>query len=157
METRTSLRALEAMGLLGIYQLEYLSIISLNETQQSEVNSIASNVYRPCCNNPAMFPDCNHGAAQLGLIELMVSQGRSTFEIYSALKEFNSFYYPQQYLDMAVLFNATQNKTWVEVPANMILGYNFSSASGSYAVQKQLAASNITIGSGAGSSGRCGV
>ncbi len=144
-------------GHLGNLSIGNLSIINLSRAQQDEVNSIASNVYRPCCDNPAMFPDCNHGAAQLGLIELMVSQGRSTTEIYNALKEFNSFYYPQQYLDMAVLLNATQNKTWAEVAATLILGYNFSSASGSYAVQKQLMASNITIGTGGGSGGGCAV
>ena len=38
------------------------------------VEEIAGNIYRPCCGNSTAFPDCNHGMAMLGLIELMVSQ-----------------------------------------------------------------------------------
>ena len=51
--------------------------INLSAGQQIMVEEIANGVYRPCCGNSTAFPDCNHGMAALGLIELMVSQGFS--------------------------------------------------------------------------------
>ena len=142
-------------GPLGKLQLGNLSIITLNSSEQKMVEATASNTYRPCCNNPAMFPDCNHGAAQLGLIELMASQGKNQTQIYDALKEFNSFYYPQQYLDVAILFSYTQNKAWDEVPANVVLGYNFSSASGYYEVYNVLSNDNVLPKVSGGPGGSC--
>lgn len=144
-------------GPLGKLQLGNLSIVTLNGSEQEMVEAIASNTYRPCCDNPAMFPDCNHGAAQLGLIELMASQGKNAAQIYNALKEFNAFYFPQQYLDVAVFFNYTQNKTWGEVPANEVLGYNFSSASGYQKVYEALANDNALPQASSGSGGSCSV
>ena len=144
-------------GPLGKLSLGNLSLIDLNVSQQNLVDTIASNVYRPCCNNPAMFPDCNHGAAQLGLIELMASQGKNETQIYNALKEFNSFYYPQQYFDIAVFFNYTQGRSWNSVPANEILGYNFSSATGYSNVYKALESSNVLNQVGSSSGGSCSV
>jgi len=142
---------------LGNLSLGNLSIINLNASEQSMVESIASNVYRPCCDNPAMFPDCNHGAAQLGLIEIMASQGRNETQIYEALKEFNSFYYTRQYLALAIFFNTTQGKAWNQVPPSQILGYNFSSYSGSSAVYQYLLSSNTLSGIATGSGSACGV
>ena len=37
--------------------------------------SVAENIFRPCCGNHTAFPDCNHGMAVLGLLELLASQG----------------------------------------------------------------------------------
>jgi hypothetical protein len=45
------------------------TIITLTEEQQARLLEVASVVYRPCCNNPTHFPDCNHGMAMLGLLE----------------------------------------------------------------------------------------
>lgn len=142
-------------GPLGKLQLGNLSIITLNSSEQEMVEAIASNTYRPCCNNPAMFPDCNHGAAQLGLIELMASQGKNQTQIYDALKEFNSFYYPQQYLNVAIFFSYTQNKAWDEVPANVVLGYSFSSASGYYGVYNVLSNDSVLPEASGRSGGSC--
>ncbi len=144
-------------GSLGTLSIGNLTIITLNETQQSLAASIAANVYRPCCNNPAMFPDCNHGAAQLALIELMASQGRNQTQIYNALKDFNSFYYPQQYLEAAIFFNSTQGKAWNGVAAKQLLSYNFSSASGYSALHRLLLSNNLlpSVSGAPGSS--CGV
>ncbi len=142
-------------GPLGKLSLGNLSLIGLTASQQDLVDTIASNVYRPCCNNPAMFPDCNHGAAQLGLIELMVSQGKNETQIYNALKEFNSFYYPQQYFDIAVFFNYTQGMSWNSVPANEVMGYNFSSATGYSNVYEAINSSEVLGRTGSGSEGSC--
>jgi hypothetical protein len=42
-------------------------IIPLTDEQQARLAEVAAGVYRPCCNNPTDFPDCNHGMAMLGL------------------------------------------------------------------------------------------
>lgn len=144
-------------GPLGKLQLGNLTILQFNNTQQRVIESVASNVYRPCCNNPALFPDCNHGAAQLGLIELMVSQGSNETKIYNALKEFSSFYFPSQYIEMAVFFNVTQGKAWNQVDAKQILGYNNSSASGYYAIHQYLLSSNTLRGTSGNIGSSCGV
>src|SRR3989344_2672945 len=50
---------------------------NLTSGQQALVEKVSKNIYRPCCNNPTYFPDCNHGMAMLGFLELMASQGVS--------------------------------------------------------------------------------
>jgi len=52
-------------------------IVQLTKEQEDIVIRIASNSYRPCCDNSAFFQDCNHGSALLGLLELGASQGLS--------------------------------------------------------------------------------
>lgn len=55
-----------------------LDLIQLTAEQQKMVEEVAAAVYRPCCNNSTLFPDCNHGMALLGLLELMASQRATT-------------------------------------------------------------------------------
>lgn len=111
--------------------------INLTHKQQALVEEIAAGVYRPCCNNPTAFPDCNHGMAALGLIELMVAQGFSEDEIFKTLLSFNSFWFPQTYLDIAYYF--TKNgRDYLKVPAKEILSKSFSSAQGYQTVKKQI-------------------
>src|SRR3989344_88410 len=49
--------------------------VTLTEEQQALVEKVSKGIFRPCCNNSTYFPDCNHGMAMLGLLELMASQG----------------------------------------------------------------------------------
>ena len=49
--------------------------IVLTPEQQALVEKVSKGIYRPCCGNSVYFPDCNHGMAMLGLLELMASQG----------------------------------------------------------------------------------
>ena len=51
--------------------------IKLTKEQQTLVENVSQNIYRPCCGNSTYFPDCNHGMAMLGLLELMASEGVS--------------------------------------------------------------------------------
>lgn len=55
-----------------------LDLIPLTVEQQKMVEEVAAAVYRPCCNNSPLFPDCNHRMAMLGLLELMAFQGATT-------------------------------------------------------------------------------
>lgn len=109
--------------------------INLLEGQQKEVEEIAGNIYRPCCGNSTAFPDCNHGMAALGLIELMVSQNKSKEEIYKTLLAFNSYWFPQTYLDIAYHFQKN-GRDYSKVPAQELLSKTFSSAMGYQAIKK---------------------
>ena len=42
--------------------------IELTPKEQAFVEKTSKNIFRPCCSNPAYFPDCNHGMAMLGLM-----------------------------------------------------------------------------------------
>ncbi|RJP45993.1 MAG: hypothetical protein C4584_02390 [Armatimonadetes bacterium] len=119
-----------------VYYSKY-SYITLTSDQQALVKEIAEGVYRPCCGNSTAFPDCNHGMAALGLIELMVSQGFSKEEIYKTVLVFNSYWFPQTYLDIAYHFEKN-NRSFTDVPASEILSKTFSSAMGYQAVKKQI-------------------
>ena len=98
-------------------------LISLSFQQAELVKKIAQNVYRPCCNNPTSFPDCNHGMAALGYIELAVSQGLSEREIYKDVLALNSFWFPQTYLEQAIYFQK-QAKAWGSIDAKVALSKN---------------------------------
>lgn len=111
--------------------------IKLTPEQQIKVKEIAGNIYRPCCNNSTAFPDCNHGMAALALVELMVSQDFSDIEIYKTVLAFNSYWFPQTYLDISYHF-AKNNRDYKTVPAKEILSKTFSSSSGYQAISKQI-------------------
>ncbi len=137
---------------LGKLQLGNLSLIKLTASEQALVLDIADNTYRPCCNNPASFPDCNHGAAQLGLIEIMAAHGSNSSSIYNALEKFNEINYPEQYAEIAAYLNSTQGISMDAVPAETILGRNFSSYAGSAAIHQYLASKGLLPPSGSGGS-----
>src|SRR3989344_277286 len=69
--------------------------VILNEEQQELVERVSKNVYRPCCDNSTYFPDCNHGMAMLGLLELMASQGSSEKEMYDFAEKVNAVWFPE--------------------------------------------------------------
>lgn len=113
------------------------SYIPLSEKQQVIVKEIAENVYRPCCGNSTAFPDCNHGMAALGLIELMVYQGKSKDEIYKTVLAFNSYWFTQTYYDIAYHF-AKNGKNYKDVSPKEILSKTFSSGMGYQAIKRQI-------------------
>lgn len=114
------------------------NIIPLTGQQQALVEKISAGIYRPCCGNPTSFPDCNHGMAILGLIELMASQGVSEDEIYKAALAFNSYWFPQTYIDLAYYFQTKENTPWQNVDPKRILSAQFSSAQGYQAIKQQI-------------------
>lgn len=69
--------------------------IVLTRDQQALVERVSKNVYRPCCSNSTYFPDCNHGMAMLGLLELMASQGADEKEMYDVAKKVNAYWFPE--------------------------------------------------------------
>ena len=71
--------------------------VVLSPEQQMVVEKVAKSIYRPCCKNSAYFPDCNHGMAMLGLLELMASQGASEEEMRQGALTANSYWFPDYY------------------------------------------------------------
>lgn len=104
-------------------------LLVLTSDQQAMVERVAKNIYRPCCGNSTYFPDCNHGMAMLGLLELMASQGVSESQMYKTALAVNSYWFPDTYLTIAK-YLATQGTSWDAVDAKQVLGADFSSAQG---------------------------
>jgi photosystem II stability/assembly factor-like uncharacterized protein len=104
-------------------------IVRLTPEQQALVSDLAQRIYRPCCDNPTALPDCNHGIALLGLMELMAADGLGREEILEASLRVNSFWFPQHYVKTALLFAARQTD-WDAVDPQEVLGRRYSSASG---------------------------
>ena len=131
-------------------------IVTLTEDQQSLLEEVAMQVYRPCCNNPTHFPDCNHGMAMLGMLELMAAQGATQDELFEAAKYINAFWYSQQSLELAVFYKATQKTDFAQVDAQQLVSRNYSSAAGFQNVHQWLVSNGqLQEASGGGSS--CGV
>ena len=114
-------------------------LIALTPEQQRLVEGVAEKVYRPCCNNHTAFPDCNHGMAMLGLLELMASQGASEDEMFTAAKYMSAAWFPQQALESAVFFKATMDLDYADVDGRMAVGPEVFSASGYQGMHQWLA------------------
>ena len=71
--------------------------MKLSPEEERDVHTIASGVYRPCCDNGTHFPDCNHGMAMLGLLELLTSKGRSEDELYGAAVTMSRLWFPDHF------------------------------------------------------------
>lgn len=106
------------------------NLASLNEEQQARLQNVAENVYRPCCGNSTAFPDCNHGMALLGVLELMASNNATEDEMFEAAKYFSSFWFPSQALDVATYFKITEDKSFEEIDARVFVSEQFFSGRG---------------------------
>jgi hypothetical protein len=118
-------------------------LIPLTAEQQQRVEEAAAAIYRPCCNNPTLFPDCNHGMAMLGLLELMASQGATTDQMFEAAKYVNAYWFPQQTMEAALYLKANQNVDFAEADARVVVGQTVSSASGAQMVHADLQAKGL--------------
>ena len=118
-------------------------IVKLTPEQQARLEEVANNAYRPCCGNPTSFPDCNHGMALLGLLELMASQGATVDQMFTAAKQVNAFWFPDQTLELATYFKAIEGKDFKAVDARRIVGKDFMSASGFQATHSALASKGL--------------
>ena len=133
-----------------------LKLFALTADQQKRLEEVAAMVYRPCCDNPTNFPDCNHGMAMLGLLELMASQDASLEEMLDAAKYVNAFWYPQQTLEQAVYFQNTEGLAYQDVDAGLLLGRQYSSGSG-FKQLHQFLEGNGLLPQAPSSGGSCGV
>ncbi len=131
-------------------------ILSLTNEQQSRLLEVASAVYRPCCDNPTHFPDCNHGMAMLGLLELMAAQNASMDEMFKTAKYVNAFWYPQQSLEIATALKITSQKDFKQTDAKTVVSYSYSSITGFRSVHQWLSKNGLLL-QAPSSGGGCGV
>lgn len=123
------------------------ALIDLTLEQQELVDKVSRGIYRPCCNNSTHFPDCNHGMAMLGLLELLASQGASEEEMYKAALAANSYWFPDTYITIAAYMKG-RGVEWKNVDPKEVLEINYSSASGFANVASQVTASSRSSGGG---------
>jgi len=101
-------------------------IVGLEPGAESLAVRAAKSTYRPCCNNPTFFQDCNHGSALLGVLQLGASQGISEEELYKEALAFNSFWFPDYYIRTALYFKVVRKTNWRDVDAKTVMGPDFS-------------------------------
>jgi len=101
----------------------------LTAEQQAILQNVAENTYRPCCGNSTAFPDCNHGMALLGVLELMAANGASEDEMFEAAN-FSAFWFPSQALDVATFFKVTDNLDFGEVDPRVFVSRDLFSGRG---------------------------
>lgn len=123
--------------------------VSLSKEQQELVEEVSKNVYRPCCGNSVYFPDCNHGMAMLGLLELMASYGASEEEMYEAALKVNSYWFPDTYLTIAKYFQK-RGVGWSDVSPKEVLGSAYSGALGYREILKEVEPIQSRSGGGCG-------
>lgn len=124
--------------------------IALTPEQQALVEKVSKGIFRPCCGNSTYFPDCNHGMAMLGLLELMASQGVSEDEMYKVALAVNSYWLPDTYITIAKYLDS-QGKDWSSADPKEILGFDYSSGAGFQKIKSKVE------NSGGGGGGSCGV
>ena len=105
------------------------ALIALTPQQQELVDRVSRGIYRPCCGNSTHFPDCNHGMAMLGLLQMMASQGVSEQDMYNAALAVNAYWFPDTY-EVIAAYLQQKGVDWKRVPAQKVLGADYSSATG---------------------------
>lgn len=105
------------------------SLLVLTSSQQEMVERVSKGIYRPCCNNSTHFPDCNHGMAMLGLLELMASQNATEEEMWETALAVNSYWFPDTYLTIATYLK-DRDISWRDADPREVLGADYSSAAG---------------------------
>lgn len=109
----------------------------LTPDEQDLVDKVSRGIYRPCCNNSTHFPDCNHGMAMLGLLQLMAKQGLDEQEMWRNALVVNSYWFPDTYITLAT-YMKNKGIEWNDVDPQEILGINYSSASGYSRIASQI-------------------
>ncbi len=105
------------------------ALIRLTSDEQQLVDRVSRNIFRPCCGNSTHFPDCNHGMAMLGLLELMASQGVSEPDMYRAALQVNAYWFPETYLTIGK-YLAANGQSWGTADPKVLLGADYSSIQG---------------------------
>ena len=126
------------------------NFINLTTEQQSLAEKVSQGIYRPCCGNSTYFPDCNHGMAMLGLLELMASQGVSEKEMYKIALKVNTYWFPDTYLTIAKYLQEKKNMSFDKADPKEILDKEYSSGAGFQAILRQVAPAENKGGGGCG-------
>ncbi|MAZ40849.1 hypothetical protein CL654_01930 [bacterium] len=121
--------------------------VTLTPEQQRRVEEVSKNIYRPCCGNSTYFPDCNHGMAMLGLLELLAANDTTEDEMYTIALGVNALWFPSTY---SVLAQYVSENNLNDITPKELLSYEYSSASGYRSVLAKVKPTNIQGGAGCG-------
>lgn len=105
-------------------------LIELSAPQQARLSVVADGVYRPCCDNPTSFPDCNHGMAMFALLQLLAARDFDTHRLFVAAMAANQFWYPNETVLVATYIMATQGLTYIQANPRQAMGRQMFSISG---------------------------
>lgn len=133
-----------------------LPLIELNAEQQQRLETVAAAVYRPCCGNSTAFPDCNHGMAMLGILELMAANDASEDEMFEAAKYVSAFWFPSQMVEAAAYFKLTQNQDFAAIDPRILVGRSVFSSTGAQSIKQWLIDAG-RLGKPVEAGGGCGV
>lgn len=114
----------------GAAYFDKVDALTLTPAREALVQQVAERTFRPCCDNSALFQDCNHGSAMLGILELAASQGMGKAKLEQVALAANTFWFPREYLKTALYFSLFERRSWQEVPPAELLDASYSSASG---------------------------
>lgn len=125
------------------------AFMTLTPDQQALVARVSQNIYRPCCGNSVYFPDCNHGMAMLGLLELMAAQGATEQQMYTTALAVNAYWFPDTYIAIAKYF-AKRGVAWAQIDPKEALSSTYSSAQGYRQILSEVEPSQSKGGGGCG-------
>lgn len=125
------------------------TLVNLTPEQQALVDKVSRGIYRPCCGNSVHFPDCNHGMAMLGLLELMASQGVSEQDMWNTALTVNSYWFPNNYLTIAT-YMQSKGIDWKNVNPQEMLSAQYSSSRGYANIASQVTQPNSQSAGGSG-------
>lgn len=114
----------------GAAYFDKVDALTLTPAREALVQQVAERTFRPCCDNSALFQDCNHGSAMLGFLELGISQDVPRDKLLRLAKALNGYWYPDKYIAMALVFARRDGISWNNVPSEKALGADYSSLSG---------------------------
>ena len=101
-------------------------IVELKPEAEALAVRVAKSTYRPCCNNSTFFQDCNHGSALFAVLQLGAAQGLAKEQLYKEALAFNSFWFPDYYIQTALYFKVVRKTDWRDVDAKTVMGPDFS-------------------------------
>ncbi len=132
-------------------------LVTLSDEQQARLLRVAETTFRPCCGNSTAFPDCNHGMALLGVLEMLAATGASEDELYEAARSFNTFWFPDQAIDVAAFFLVTQDRDFSEVDPRTFVSEQYFSGRGWSLVKGWLDSNLGPVTRSGATGGGCGV
>jgi hypothetical protein len=132
------------------------SLVTLDSVQQARLEEAVGAIYRPCCNNATSFPDCNHGMAMLGLLEVMAAQDADVDEMLHVAKMINTYWFPSQSQELMLYYQSKNNMEFDDIPAREAVGSERFSSRGFAQVHEWLVSNGkLNVPNQNGSS--CGV
>jgi hypothetical protein len=103
--------------------------MELTPEEQEKVARTSQGIFRPCCGNSTHFPDCNHGMAMLGLLQMLAKNGADEAEMYRTALAVNRLWFPSQYKDID-RYLQDKGALLDSVDPKIVLGSVYSSANG---------------------------